>query len=297
MTLRRRLLDYGLALVLLAVPAVMLRANLKDSSDLNGFDRAVLHVSSPLQAGVSWIVGGVGSVWNRYVWLVDVEAENRELRDENERLARELSALRQQAADVPELVELARLRRRTAAESVGARVVAASVNPHFRIVRLRIDRGEGEVAPGMPIVVRDGLVGRVQRVYGSYADVLLVTDPRSSVDVVIARTGGRGVLTGLSSDRAYRAEIEYLERDRKVEVGDRVVTSGLGGAFPAGIEVGTIVEIKTREYGLYQEVEVEPAVDFASLRSALVLLAPPPAPDPDAGADKSAPAAHGVRAF
>lgn len=286
-----------LAAVLLALPAAVLHANLKEPRELNGFDRAVLRVSSPLQSAVSWVIGGLGGLWQRYVWLVDVDEENRELREENRELRRELAELRQKTDDVEALEALVGLKRRTAAETLGARVVGASMNPYFRVVRLKVDRGEDEVATGMPVVNTSGLIGRIHHVYGDYADVLLVTDPQSSIDVVIPRTGGRGVLTGLAREDAYRAKIEYLEKERVVEVGDKVVTSGLGGAFPSGIEVGQITEVKTVEYGLYQEVEVVPAVDFSSLSSVLVMVAPPPPPDPNAGADTSSPDAHGVRPF
>jgi rod shape-determining protein MreC len=295
--LRRRILDYGLAGLLLLVPCVVLYAGLKNPARLNGFDQAVLRISSPLQAGASWVIGGLGSVWNRYIWLADVEEENDELRRENERLRRRLAAAERQVADTELLESLIRVERRTAAETVGARVVSASVNPYFRVMRLQLDRGQGEVEPGMPVIDVDGLVGRVATVYGDYSDVLLINDPQSSIDVVIPRTGSRGVLTGLAREDAYRAEIEYLERDKEVKVGDAVVTSGLGSSVPAGIPVGEIVAVKTKEYGLYQEVEVAPSVDFSALHTVLVVLAPPPPADPDAGQRKKSAPAFGERPF
>jgi rod shape-determining protein MreC len=296
-SLRRRILDYSLAGLLCVVPFLILRANLADPGKLNGFDHAVLRISAPLQAAVSWVIEGIGGMVHGYVWLVDVEDENDELRAENERLHREIAALRRQVDDTAALEALALLRKRTAAETLGARVVAASMNPHFRTVRITLDRGIDEVAPGMPVISAEGaLVGRIQRSYGRHADVLLIVDPQSSIDVVIQRTGSRGVLTGLSRDAAYRAEIEYLERDKAVEVGDSVVTSGLGGTIPAGLAIGTIVDVATKEYGLYQEVEVEPVVDFSALRTVLVVVSPPPPPDPQPG-ERPSPPAVGLRPF
>lgn len=296
-TLQRRILDYSLAVLLLAAPCLILYSSLKNPDELNGFDHAVLRVSSPLQAGMSWLVGGGGGVWNRYVWLVDIEEENAELRAENERLRQQLSASRRITGDAQTLESLIDLKRSTAAETVGARVAAASINSHFRVVRIKLDRGRDEVEPGMPVIDSAGLVGRIQTVYGDYSDVLLVTDPQSSIDVRIPRTGGRGVLTGLSRDDRYAAEIEYLERDKEVEVGDLIVTSGLGTSLPAGIPVGKIAEVKTTDYGLYQEVEVTPTVDFAALDTVLVVLAPPPPPDPEAGDAKRSGRAFGARPF
>lgn len=297
MTLRRRLLDWGLAALFLILPALVLRASLRSPNETTALDQAVLRVSAPLQAGVSWIVEKLGGVWNGYVALVDVEDENRELRAENARLRKELAVMARKAFDVEALEDVAMLKRATPADTVGARVIAASLSPAFRVVRLRIDRGGTDVEPGMPVISSQGLVGRIQDVYGAHADVLLTTDPRSKLEVVVKRTGGVGILTGTGAADRYACRIEWLERstdptvDVTVKEGDEIFTSGLGGAFPAGIKVGTVRTVSTKDYGMFQEVEVAPAVSFSRLRAVLVLLAPPPPPDPDAKKkDRSKPA-------
>lgn len=297
MTYKRRLLDYSLVALLLIIPAALIQANLKDPTRLNVFDKAVLRVSSPLQAAVSWVVEGVGGWWNGYVWLVDVEQENDELRAENRRLRQQLAEQTRRAEHTALLEELVGLRRETPAETVGARVIASSINPHFRVTRIRIDRGDAEIASGMPVLDASGLVGRIYHAYGGYSDVLLATDPQSSIDVLIPETGGRGVLTGLGHDASYACKIEYLERGKEVAEDHTVVTSGLGGAFPPGIVIGRIAKVMTKEYGLYQEVEVEPVVDFSNLGRVLVVLAPPPPPDPSADDNKSSPPAYSVRPY
>lgn len=290
--LKRRLLDYGLAGLLLATSAVVFRVNLKDPADLNGFDQAVLRISSPLQAAATWAVEGLGGMWSRYVWLVDVEEENEELRRVNRELTEELNETRRRAADTALLEELVELRRQTPADTIGARVVAAQTNAYYRIVRIHLDRGEGEVEVGMPVINQDGLIGRIGKVYGDYADVLLLSDPDSSIDVYVERTGSHGALRGLGRNDSYACEIEMLERGAdEVKVGDTVVTSGLG-EFPPGLPVGRITEVKTKDYGLFQEVEVEPIADLSELRVVIVLLAPPPRPDPEAGKRQ-----HSARAF
>lgn len=294
--LRRRILDYGIAAVLLGLPVVLLQAGLKDPARLSGFDHAVLRISSPLQSAVSWVVEGVASVWTRYIELVDVEEENRELRADNDRLRHELGAARRAAADSRTLERLIGLRRETDAETIGARVVSSSINPSFRVVRLRLDRGDGEVQVGMPVIDDAGLVGRIHRVYGQYSDVLLITDPDSSIDVVIPRTGGRGWVTGLARDDLYRCKVEFLERGKPVQVGDKVVTFGLG-ALPAGIPVGVVSAVRAVDYQMYQEVEIAPAVSFGSLRRVLVVLSPPPTADPDGAAPAPAEPAHHMGSY
>ncbi len=304
MNLRRRVLDYSLAGLLLLLPALILHASSKDPGNLNKLDQAVLRVSSPLQLAVSWLVEGVGGMFSRYVWLIDVEEENRELRKENARLARELSALKRRTIDYELVRRLASLRTdpKRQGDVVSARVIAANLNPYFRVVRMRVDSGQAKLQQGMAVIDDyNRLVGRINRVYGKYADLLLTIDPQSRVDVFIPRTSGRGVLSGTGEDKSYACKISYVARgegneDKDLRVGDRVVTSGLG-AFPAGIEVGKVVHVDEVEYGLFQKVRVEPSVDFSNLRAVVVLLAQPPPADPSKGKKRTSARAYGVAPY
>lgn len=293
-TRRKKAFDYLIAALLLAVPVLFLSANLKDPSRVNAFDRVILAISSPIQRGVSWVVDGLADAWHDYVWLVDVQKENDELQRENSRLHVELADARARAKEAIDLQGLLELRVRVPSPTVAARVVALGGSPYFRVNRLILDRGEGEITPGMPVIVPGGVVGRIQRIYGRYADVILAVDPQSSIDVIVPRTGSRGVLKGLGGDNSYSCKIEYLLKSDEVHEGDVIVTSGLGGVFPRDLPVGTIRKIEKKEYSMYQEVEVAPAVDFSHLGAVLIILAPPPPPDPSAGTKKRPEPAFGV---
>src|SRR5260221_5021813 len=104
------------------------------------------------------------------------------------------------------------------------------------MVRIKIDRGEGEVKPGMTVLIPDGIVGSVRRVFGAYCDVLLAIDAESSIDVLVPRSGGQGTLKGVAGEPKYRAR--FLRADELRE-GDAVVTSGNAGVFPRDLPVGT----------------------------------------------------------
>jgi len=277
MTVARRARELILVAVLLAVPLLVLRASLHGPSSLDAVDRAVLRVSAPIQSAVTSLFRGIGDSVKRYVALVGVGDENRRLVAENARLRAEVGRLEREAARVAELERALGLRGEVKAETVGARVIGAELSTLFRVARVRLDRGDLEVRPGMAVLAPDGVVGRIHRVYGTYSDVLLLSDPQSAIDVVVSRTGGRGVVRGIPGDARYRMRIEYLLRSDEVKEGDAIVTSGLGG-FPAGRPIGTIRKIVKRDVGLYQEAELEPAVDAARLREVLVVVTPPPPP-------------------
>lgn len=297
MTLRRRMLDWALVGLLIVLPALVLRASWSRGTP-SALDEALLRITAPLQAGVSWVVEGLGGMWGRYVALVDVEQENRELREDNERLRKELAAMTRRAFDVEALEDLAVVKKRTPADTLGARVIGAPLSAQFRVLRLRIDRGDKDVQPGMPVIVGTGPVGRIDKVYGDYAEVVLISDPSSKIEIVLPRTGGRGLLVGNGRPDSYACKIEWLERNLKpqglVAVGDEVVTSGLGASFPPGLVVGKVSKVHGDD-GMFQSVEVEPTVDVSRVRAVMVLLAPPPPPDPDAKQKKRSEPAFGGR--
>jgi rod shape-determining protein MreC len=119
------------------------------------------------------------------------------------------------------------------------------------------------------------LVGQIRRVSGRFADVLLTIDPESRVDVVVGDEGARGRLEGIGERSRYRGRIQFDRTDDEVAVGDEVYTSGLGKKFPASILIGYLSKIDDQEFGLHQEGEVTPSVDFTRLDEVLILTSGP----------------------
>lgn len=268
----RRIRDAVICVVLLALPFFFLNANLKDPARTNAVDRVILRASAPVQFVATELAQAVSTLIESYVFLVDVSRENDELRRQVDRLRAENRALREQARENRRLKELLQLRQRMGGDMVSARVIGKEVSPFFRVLRIRIDRGERDrVRPGMPVVSAQGLVGQVRRAWGRYADVQLTVDRTSAVAVVVQRTGAPAILRGTGESDRYLCRTDYLDRDAEVQVGDEIYTSGLGQSFPASLLVGTVTAVRQREFGLYQEAEVTPAVDFSTLDEVVVL--------------------------
>lgn len=271
----KRLRDAAISVALLVIPFFFLSANLKNPSRANPVDQWVLRLSAPLQYVAAQAAHAVSGVLEEYVYLVDVNRDNDDLRMENERLRQETRQLRGQADENRRLRELLGLRERLASETVSAQVIGKDISPYFRVVRVSVDRGARDlVRPGMPVVAAEGLVGQVRRTFGHYSDVMLTVDRSSAVDVVIRRTGARGMLRGTGEARRYVTQIQYLERADDVRIGDEVYTSGMGQRFPAGILVGRITKVTRRDFGLYQQAEVTPSVQFGRLEEVLILTSP-----------------------
>ena len=274
MSFFRRFRDVAICGALLAIPFFFLNSNLKDPARTSAVDRFILQISAPIQFLAARSAEGVSSVLEEYVFLIEVQRDNERLRRENARLRQETHVSRREGAENRRLRELLALRERFRTETISAEVIGKEVSPAFRVIRVRIDRGElDHVRPGMPVVSSQGLVGQVRRTWGRYGDVLLTVDSTSSIDVVVQRSGARGILVGTGEDGRYLCRIQWLQRGDEVVVGDSVHTSGLGQRFPASILAGRVTAVLSQDFGLYQEIEVAPAVNFSTLDEVLILTA------------------------
>lgn len=278
MSLFRRIRDAAACVVLLALPFFFLRANLRDPSTTSVIDRLVLQASAPIQYVAAQLAVGASGVIEEYVYLVEVKRDNERLRADNARLREANAKLQAHAAENSRLRRLLQLRDQLRGAVLSAQVIGKEASPYFRVNRIRLDRGERDrVRDGAPVVTPDGLVGQVRRTWGRYSDVLLTVDKTSAVDVVAQRSGARGILRGTGSDEHYTCKLEKIPREADLQVGDIIVTSGLGQRFPASIVVGSVAEVSKPEFGLYQDALVTPAADFSRLREVLIMTEGAPA--------------------
>ncbi len=268
----RRFRDAAVCVALLALPFFFLRSNLREPQKLTALDRTILQISAPIQYVATQLALGVSGIWQEYVYLIDVKRDNDRLRDENARLREANFRLQAASTENHWLRRLLQLRDQVKGTMLSAQVIGKEISPFFRVIRLRLDRGDRDrVKDGMPVLTADGLVGQVRRTWGRHSDVLLVADKTSAIDVVVQRTGARGMLKGTGSAEHYACRLEHLSREDDVQVGDLIVTSGLGQRFPAQILVGRIHQLTKKEFGLYQEATVVPAVNFSRLEEVLIL--------------------------
>ena len=194
---------------------------------------------------------------------------------ENVRLKREVAALSLLRGDCERLeVENARLRRSLdyKAEFPGvwepAEVLSSGGGAAAVRRSIRVDKGSrAGVRKGAAVVTPEGLVGRVSGVSPHTAEVVLLTDPSVRVSCLVESSNGsvHGILSGGGSDRLL---LKYLREGSAMCAHSRVVTSGLGGLFPGGIEVGTLLLVTNGVRGV--EGEVLPRVDYSTLEDVFI---------------------------
>jgi rod shape-determining protein MreC len=120
----------------------------------------------------------------------------------------------------------------------------------------------------MPVVTSQGLVGRIDAVIANAARVQLINDPGSAVNVMLSSTRTEAILSGsVSGD----IQLEMVPLEITLKPGEVILTSALGGAYPAGLLVGQVSSVRRLETELFQTASIQPAVDFNNLRAVLVV--------------------------
>ncbi len=278
----KRIRDTAIVVLLLSVPFFFLRASIRNPQDMNPLVSALSRVGAPLEYMASAVARFISSGVSRYVYLVDVKQDNNRLAYENARLTARVRELEQSQSDNRRLRRLLGLRDTIAHEMVSAVVVGKDTTEFFRVAHVTLDSPHASIKPDMPVISLDGAVGTVQRVAGEKIDVQLTVDSGFGVDVVVERTGARGFVRGEGDRSRYLVRVEWAERRDEVDVGDVLVTSGVGCRFPKGIPVARVKSVEKRKFGVYQSLVAEPTVDFSRLEEVLIILIDPK--DCDAGA-------------
>jgi rod shape-determining protein MreC len=219
---------------------------------------------------VSAVVVGTLDAWHGYVALRGSHQKAAALRREVERLELELQEVQQERAEndrLRRLVALAEAGPRRA--YLGARVIGVRLAP-AGLQMITIDKGADDgLTRAMPVVVAEGVVGRIHATAGHSADVLLAIDRNSSIAVRVERTRARANVRGLGRPELCR--LDYALRSEDVIEGDLLVTSGTDAVFPPGLPVGRATRLQRAAHGLFQEGAVLPAVDPTRLEEVLVV--------------------------
>jgi len=260
-----------LAVLLLLAMLLVYSFNLRQKSATTLLERVVLAVTEPLQAALTLSGRSVGALWTRYLWLIETQEQNLALSRENRELRASLQGVSETRLENQRLRKLLDFVETDPRPVLPAMVVAEDASSWARTIV--IDKGALQgVREGLPVVVAEGVVGRVIKVAPGSARVLLVIDASSSVAGLVQRFRTRGVARGNGRGLTF----EYALRDETVQVGDLIITSGMGGLFPKGLVLGYVTNVQRTDASLFQQIELRPDLDFSRLEEVLVLLEPPP---------------------
>ncbi len=268
--IRKNSLQLLIGVALLAALLVY-TLNLPSVESSNFVEKGINSTLAPLQQQASNGGGLFRRVWHNYIALVNLKQENKRLLDELKQLNSALIDANEAVLENERLNRLLDLRKIHKEPTIAATVIGDDVTPWFR--SLTIDRGASDgIRDGMPVLAADGVVGQTVKVTPNSSRVLLLTDHASGISAMIQRSRARGVAKGRGENAC---SLEFTMRGEDVQVGDQVVTSGIGGVFAKGLPIGEVIMVKKGEYGIFQTILIRPAVSTSHLEEVLVVLREP----------------------
>jgi rod shape-determining protein MreC len=202
---------------------------------------------------------------------------------ENQRLERALleSSLQAQRTQYltienQRLEALLELRAIQSNHSIAARVIAET--PDTYAARVVIDKGSVDgVLAGAAVIDTQGVFGQVTTVYPFSSEVTLITDPNHATPVMNARTGTRAVLFGAQKSGPPLLEMRYVNANADVKANDVLLTSGIDGVYPPGLQVATVNELPDTLDANYSTLYCTPSARVAITREVLVIIPSQPA--------------------
>ena len=200
--------------------------------------------------------------------LARLRQRNSEMETEVSRLQTEIIVLKQQISEtrvLSALVDFARVQPEN--RYLAATAIGRDPSPFLEYVIINRGSDDG-LRRGMPVVTQQGLVGRVAAVTADAARVQLITDPASTINVKLEPSGAQAVIRGEVSGEI---SLAMIPQSAPVEIGDLILTSGLGGNYPTNILIGQVTGVRRRETDLFQSASVQPVVDFNQLAIVLII--------------------------
>lgn len=223
---------------------------------------------APFQKITATSISFIRDTWTHYFCLVAVKQENDKLKKALSRSIEKNNQFNEIEIFNLRLRKLLNFRKNMAGQVLVAEVIGKDPSPWFKTII--IDKGKLDgIEKGLPVLMPEGITGRVIDVSIHSSKVLLIIDRISAVDALVQRTRARGIIKGSLTGQCF---FIYALRKHDIKAGDAIISSGLDTVFPKGLRIGKVSEVVKRNFGIFQEVIVTPYVDFEKLEEVLVIL-------------------------
>lgn len=190
-----------------------------------------------------------------------------DLQEENQRLQARNAELEEAEQTASRLQSLLDLQDSYSLQSTAARIISSSTDSWTSTVT--IDKGSTSgLTVGMPIMASNGIIGQIIQCNPTTSVVRLVTDESSSISAMVQSSRAQGMINGSATGQV---TLELIRTGQTVEVGDVVVTSGLGGVFPKGLPLGRVTSVENNPGSLYLDIVVEPFAHTENNEEVLVI--------------------------
>lgn len=264
-------------LIILLVSIIILVAligfSLRGRSNLTWPEQFVKDTTGWVQSLVSKPAGGIAGFFGSLQDLQNTYQENKDLKSRVENLTSleaQVQALKKDNKDLRDLLG----ENKTLANYKPIPATVIGRNPDLWHEMIILDKGKiNGIQQNMAVVTATGLVGKVKSVsqFSSTVQLLSSVDPKNRISAVIqGSTNVYGLVEGYDQDNK-ELQVKAIPSSAKIQKGQTVVTSGLGGYFPSGLLIGKVVDVKPDQYGLNQTALVKPGADFYDIQNVLVI--------------------------
>ncbi len=258
----------GIIITVVILILLVFLSNIELNS-LSYIENAFSAIVMPIQTGYTYLKNKITGNSSFFTNMDDLKAENEELKTENSELEQQLRELEIIKAENQTLKEYLGLTQKyTDYETVPAYIISKDVSNYSSIFVINVGSDDG-IDVNMTVIADEGLVGYVISVTNSTAKVQTIIDSSSAVSANLSTTEDSIICKGSLEDGMLKAT--YIPTDADVSEGDTVETSGMGGIYPKGITIGTIVEVDDTLNVIDRYAWIEPAVDFDKVETVLVI--------------------------
>ncbi|MBA4396185.1 MAG: rod shape-determining protein MreC [Syntrophus sp. (in: bacteria)] len=255
------------SLLILATLAMISYHAVKQDSDTGFFRKLVLEAAWPLESLKNRSIKVLRESWDRYLFLIGLEAENRRLRKEKHLLENQLGRYREGYLDALRLRKMLMLKEQPDTTTVIAEVIDREHSPVFKSIL--IDKGTAHgLKTGLPVLSDQGIAGRITECSWHLSRIMLIVDVNSNVSAMLQNSRANGMLQGAGVG----CRLKYVPKTEEVKIGDVVISSGLGGIFPNGMLLGVVTAVDKKEGDFFQRIDVQPSVDFGKMEEVAVLI-------------------------
>lgn len=258
----------GFLASILIFSLVLMTVNVRYEKSNLFFESIVVWFFSPIQNLLTSTTSYVSDAFDHYFFLVETSKENDRLLLKVNLLSKKNNELIERNKLLERSDNLIEFLDKDERPFVIAKVIGYDATQWSKVIF--INRGTNQkVQKNSSVMNNAGVIGHVIHSSPNSSKVLLITDSRSAVDSLFQETRESGITVGTGENIC---EMKFVPISAKINLGDKVISSGLGGVFPKGLVVGSVVDIVKQSQELFQHIMVEPSADLSNIEEVIVLL-------------------------
>jgi rod shape-determining protein MreC len=248
----------------------IMTSNLRGGVVSDHIESTVLHLLTPVYATVDWFVDRCQSVWSGYIHLMNLQTENTHLKETLKVLQEQHLLLADRAESTERLEFFVGMSLQTPQANVRAKVIRRGnslLNP-----TVLIDTGSYHgIREGFGVAGADGALGQIVRVGPGISKVLTLHHPDAGIGAMLQTSRVQGVVSGTGKDTCM---MRFVSRFDPVILGEKVVTSGLDGAFPKGVPIGRVTGIRRDTNEIFQTLDISTDVNINAIEEVIIFIMP-----------------------